>query len=70
VSGGERLQPEPTVYPLPAVDDDPPRFTVGLVLDVARVLAEHGYPPVAAAGADLVELQQALFRFLYVRRTR
>jgi len=51
------------VYPLPrpAADD---RFTYGLLIDLADLLAVHGYPQ-PTAGADLVELQQALFRFLY-----
>ena len=40
------------------------RFTVGLALDVAAVLARHGYPPVAT-GADLLHLQQALFTLIY-----
>lgn len=40
------------------------RFTYGLALDVAAVLARHGYPPVRA-GADLVRLQQALFELIY-----
>ena len=44
-----------------------PRFTFGLVLDVADVLERHGYPPVQT-GRDLVDLQQALYRFLYVER--
>lgn len=56
-------------YPVAHTDHDP-RFTIGLVLDVARVLEQHGYPgfrgPFAADNAaDLVELQQALFAFLY-----
>lgn len=50
-------------YPLPAVDEDP-RFTFGLSVDVAKVLEQHGYPPIAT-GRDLVELQQALYGFLY-----
>jgi hypothetical protein len=41
-------------YPLPAA-----------ALDVAKVLEAHGYPPVRA-GLDWVELQQALYGFLYV----
>lgn len=52
------------VYPIPRPVDDDPRFTHGLMLDVASVLTDHGYPPVRA-GRDWVELQQALFRFLY-----
>lgn len=50
-------------YPLPAPADDR-RFSYGLLFDVARILAEHGYPPITAGG-DLVALQQALFGFLY-----
>jgi hypothetical protein len=55
--------PQPPVYPLPAPADDP-RFTFGLLADVAAVLAGHGYPPLRA-GADLVRLQQALFTTIY-----
>jgi hypothetical protein len=50
------------VYPLSRPEDDP-RFTFGLMVDVRDVLEKHGYP--AATGDDLVELQQALFGFLY-----
>lgn len=50
-------------YPLPRPYTDE-RFTTGLVIDVAAVLHEHGYPPVTS-GADLVRLQQALFGFVY-----
>jgi hypothetical protein len=50
-------------HPLPAPDGDP-RFNAELLRDAARLLAEHGYPPVRA-GADLVELRQALYGFLY-----
>jgi len=52
-------------YPLPRSKDDP-RFTLGLVIDVIRVLEEHGYPKVES-GPDIVELQQALFGFIYER---
>ena len=55
-------------YPLPAADGDP-RFTFGLVIDVAEVLEQHGYPS-PQSGRDLVELQQALYRFLYVGSDR
>lgn len=50
-------------YPIPAPVSDS-RFTFGLTIDVARILAEHGFPPITAGG-DLVALQQALFGFLY-----
>ncbi|WP_327160486.1 hypothetical protein [Streptomyces zaomyceticus] len=56
-------------YPIRPKPDDDPRFTFGLVIDVARVLEEHGYPPVKA-GLDIVDLQQALYRFLYVGEER
>lgn len=52
-------------YPLPRPDNDP-RFTFGFIRDVAKVLAEHDYPPIVD-GADHVELQQALFGFIYER---
>lgn len=41
-----------------------PRFNCGLVFDVARVLEAHDYPELAA-GRDLLELSQALYRFIY-----
>jgi hypothetical protein len=55
-------------YPLPrpavvAAGADDKRFTFGLTVDVAQVLTDRGYPPLT--GPDLVELQQALFGFLY-----
>jgi hypothetical protein len=50
-------------YPLPQPADDP-RFTFGLTSDVAKVLAEHGYPPITD-GADFVRLQMALFGFVF-----
>lgn len=51
-------------YPIDPTPDDDPRFTRGLALDAARVLKTHGYPEITSGG-DFVELQQALFRFLY-----
>lgn len=52
------------VYPLPRPAEDA-RFTIGLILDVAGALEEHGYLSPAAHPGDLVELKLALFRFLY-----
>lgn len=49
-------------YPLPRPSHDP-RFTSGLAGDLADVLKRHGYPQFT--GADLMELQTALFVFLY-----
>ena len=52
-------------YPLPRPESgDDPRFTFGLTVDVAEVLAAHGYPTIEN-GQDLVALKMALFRFLY-----
>lgn len=52
-------------FPLPQKDHDP-KFTFGLVKDVAAVLEQHGYPPVT--GTDHAALMTALYRFLYVPR--
>lgn len=58
------------VFPVKPQGGGDPRFTFGLTLDVAKILAEHGYPdltdPAVARGGDFVELQQALYRFIYV----
>jgi hypothetical protein len=52
-------------YPIPRPHTgQDARFTLGLALDVADVLARHGYPPLAT-GADLLRLQQALFTAIY-----
>ncbi|MEV6694373.1 hypothetical protein AB0M35_23155 [Micromonospora sp. NPDC051196] len=55
-------------FPVTRPADDA-RFTFGLVLDVARVLAEHGYPSMAESydgcGGDLLALQQVLFSLIY-----
>lgn len=51
-------------YPISPAPDEDPRFTLGLALDIANVLKDHGYPEITN-GLDFVELQQALFRFLY-----
>jgi hypothetical protein len=48
-------------YPWLMGRDD--RFTLALILDVAEVVAQHGYP--APAGATLVELTLGLFRALH-----
>jgi hypothetical protein len=59
---------EPTtaaVYPLPrAAGGDDARFTLGLALDIAAVLARHGYPRVTN-GRDLVHWQLALHAAIY-----
>ncbi|MER6049721.1 MULTISPECIES: hypothetical protein [Streptomyces] len=50
-------------YPV-VPDGGDSRFTIGLLHDVRMVLESHGYPEISN-GLDLVDLQQALFRFLY-----
>ncbi|MEU2236117.1 hypothetical protein [Streptomyces vietnamensis] len=52
-------------YPIQPRPEDDPRFNVGLTVDVIKVLEDHGYPPVKN-GLDIVDLQQALYHFLYV----
>ncbi len=59
---GAAVTGEERAYPLPD-PADLPKFTFGLVIDVAAALGRHGYPP--ATGADLAELQQVLFGFLH-----
>ena len=51
-------------YPLdyPESGDDS-RFTFGLMVDVADVLAKHGYPDIR--GVDFVDLRACLFQFIY-----
>ena len=58
--------PEPAapVYPIARPAGGDARFTVGLTLDVAAVLARHGYPSLAG-GADLAHWQHILFTGLY-----
>ena len=53
-------------YPLgiPATRHDT-RFSARFMDDILNVLTRHGYPPVAT-GADLLRLQDALFRMIYL----
>lgn len=55
-------------FPIQPRPDDDPRFTLGLILEVAEVLAKHGYPDITTPdrARDFVEFRQALFGFLYV----
>ncbi|MFD1044500.1 hypothetical protein ACFQ1S_02295 [Kibdelosporangium lantanae] len=61
-------QQPPEIYPLghPESGSDS-RFTIGLVLDVADVLAKHGYPDIFAAksATDYLQVRAALFQFIY-----
>jgi hypothetical protein len=53
------------VYPVARpVQGGDARFTYGLALDVAEVLARHGYPPIRDA-VDLVRVQGCLFELIY-----
>jgi hypothetical protein len=55
-------------YPIKPADPDgdDPRFTFGFVHEVGEVLAKHGFPGVGQSWRDHLELQQALYRFIYV----
>ena len=44
-----------------------PRFTIGLTIDVAKVLAEHGYDDVTRDHRAFVELEMHVFHFLHGR---
>lgn len=57
-------------YPITPIDLDDPRFTFGFVHEVGEVLARHGFPAVGESWRDHLELQQALYRFIYVGDTR
>jgi hypothetical protein len=52
------------IRPLDGEGNGDRRFTAGLLFDIRDLLAEAGYP--VLHGGDLVDLQQALYRFLYV----
>jgi hypothetical protein len=63
-----RPQQPAQIYPLGLHESDTDRrFTFGLVLDVAEVLAKRGYPDIVAAGSgvDTLDLRQILFQFIY-----
>jgi len=53
-------------FPLPKPATDA-RFTFGLTHDIARRITGQGYPELT--GRDFVELQQALFGFLYAHES-
>lgn len=54
-------------YPVKPGDGNAERFTAGLWIDVAKVLRDHGYPDFQ--GADLVDLQMALYDFVFGHRS-
>ena len=56
-------------YPIVPQPEADPRFTLVLVLDVAKVLEKHGYPAFTSGNVeDIIELQQALYQFIYRER--
>lgn len=55
-------------FPIRPLPDNDPRFTIGLLADVKNVLTAHGYETDNMSGSDFMELQQALYRFLYGER--
>ncbi|WFB08346.1 hypothetical protein LRS74_15750 [Streptomyces sp. LX-29] len=59
------INPAYPVVPEGGANDS--RFNNGLVFDVADVLEAHGFPPLRS-GRDLVELMQALYRFIYTTK--
>jgi hypothetical protein len=59
--------PTAQAYPVPRPrSGDDARFCPGLALDIAQVLTNYGYPPIAT-GADLRHWQQALFGAIYAQ---
>jgi hypothetical protein len=57
-------------YPLPRPESgNDPRFTFGLMYDVAKVLEAHGFPPVTN-GSDHVDLMTAIFGFVFASEAR
>jgi hypothetical protein len=61
----DNTNPAPPAYPLPAPAHDP-RFTYGLLFEVADVLARNGFP--RPAGSDWAHLMTALGGFLYQQK--
>lgn len=57
-----KRSPAGKVYPIPLPGDDP-RFTIGLLVEVARVIEAAGYPKLDPY--DYPELSVALYRFIY-----
>lgn len=53
----------PPLYPLPAPADSDPRFSYGLLHDIAEALQRNGFP--RPQGTDWAHLITALGGFLY-----
>ncbi|MCC9310049.1 hypothetical protein LN042_23770 [Kitasatospora sp. RB6PN24] len=57
-------------YPVAEPDGgNDPRFSFGLLVDLAVRLEAAGYPPITS-GADLTRLSLAVFRFCYATEER
>lgn len=56
-------RPAGGTYPLPESERDDLRLSLDLVVDVAEVLERYDYPRLGRL--DLMDLQEALYRFLY-----
>jgi hypothetical protein len=63
---GHTTDPRPA-YPLPRPADADPRFTYGLLHDIAEALQRNGFP--RPADTDWANLSTALHRFLYQKET-
>ncbi|MFF1871705.1 hypothetical protein [Kitasatospora herbaricolor] len=62
--------PSAANYPVPQpTSGEDPRFTRGLIFDIARRIEDAGYPP-SSAGRDLVRLMEALYAFCYRGESR
>ena len=59
-------RPTPSNFPIRSKTESDPRFSAGLLFDVAAVLERHGYPPVDRG--DWADLKLALYRFLHLGR--
>lgn len=64
-----KATPAESAYPLRRPGHSDQRFTVGLVFDIAAVLARHGYPDLAS-GNDLPHWQNALFTTIYRQHSK
>ncbi|MBB6170728.1 hypothetical protein HNR23_000788 [Nocardiopsis mwathae] len=58
----------PKSYPIPFRGRVDERFTWPLIVAVAEVLTDHGYPSPLNDQRDSARLQQHLFRYLYLSR--
>ncbi|MFE2728511.1 hypothetical protein [Kitasatospora sp. NPDC059327] len=60
-----RRLPTAANYPVPTpANGQDPRFTRGLLFDIARRIEDAGFPPITT-GHDLVRLMETLYVFCY-----